>query len=491
MDKACRSRFLAILDDFVANKFQTALSMFGAAPSSDPEGALKAISFWQPDLTTIRDRMALCFPPDFCIMDFYVLLYHRHVHGLIGNIISTRLAPSDILSILSWTSAYYSVMLQEFGASSDDLEPRLLDGRESHLISDYVSSSKQKLGDWIGNLFENERKNFCERTVPPELDPSNHFYSPAAVDLIQIMKQHISNAAEASKGKLVADIIGEVCKSVSQFQSNTTKMLEGERVKYLERPEEAASGFENYVIMLGNTSLRWATSLQMELVQPLEEMISVEFLNSSTKLLKDLGDGFVSIAKACAGVLVDVIFSAIKPAIQKLFTSAWYTDELVSQILATFADFLDDFRERCDEFLFNKLVADVLDRLLLAYLEMMNHKTTKLKMQECPGLFQQDVASIYAYFCQVRDEKRVKRSVDALDKLISLVVSSRKMVFLEFFAFWKVYPDIPLSFLDDVLSRRDDLDKQAIKEIMETCRKKTQEEKVHEQAPSIFSKLKS
>jgi hypothetical protein len=65
------------------------------------------------------------------------------------------------------------------------------------------------------------------------------------------------------------------------------------------------------------------------------------------------------------------------------------------------------------------------------------------------------------------------------------------MIYLEFFAFWKVYPDLPMQLLEEVLMRREDLDKHMVRDIMDTCRRKTQEERPADiQQPSLFAKLK-
>jgi hypothetical protein len=47
-----------------------------------------------------------------------------------------------------------------------------------------------------------------------------------------------------------------------------------------------------------------------------------------------------------------------------------------------------------------------------------------------------------------------------------------------------------MAFLEEVLSKRDDLDRSTLRGIVDTCRKKTLEEKqAAETQPSIFAKL--
>ncbi|KAJ3034579.1 hypothetical protein HDV00_004942, partial [Rhizophlyctis rosea] len=78
-----------------------------------------------------------------------------------------------------------------------------------------------------------------------------------------------------------------------------------------------------------------------------------------------------------------------------------------------------------------------------------------------------------------------------LEKIISLIESEAGMAFLDFYALWKQFPDVPMDFVENVLSKRDDLDKAQVKEIMETCRTKAKEEiaRVEGVGPTVFSKM--
>jgi len=162
----------------------------------------------------------------------------------------------------------------------------------------------------------------------------------------------------------------------------------------------------------------------------------------------------------------------------------------VLTLTVTFGDFFADYRQHAEDFLFNKVVADVLEGFLLAYLQQLRAKPTKIKPVAALELFEADCALATDFFSEHRDPRRVQKVMDALSKFTGLISSSQKMVYLEFFAFWKVYPDLPLQLFEEVLARREDLDRAAIKDIMETCRRKTQEERIADVPPSIFSKVR-
>lgn len=492
MDVSQRTRFTAILDDMITNKFTSAIQATGVVPAEDPPTALDALAFWQNDLLMVRNDLLPKCPPSLNILDFFVLTYHRNIRAVLGPCLLSKLSPADILYILAWVRGYHEEMAAQLGISSEDLEPTLLDDREPILVAEYVALSRAKINEWIGNLLTTETRTFVERAQQPDTDAENHFMTPAGIDLFQIVKQHIDTAAQASRGRLLLDIVAECVKAVNGFISGMTKVVEVERLKYNEKPDGVPPYFEDYVITLGNTCLKWVGYLD-DLSADLEEQLASEFIASGTKTLKSLGEGFVGLAKACTQILVEIIFRAIKPAMVQLFTSTWYQDgsgELMESILATFEDFFQDYQQHADSFLLNKLVSDVLERLLLSYLEQLRAKSAKLRMASAPDLLAQDVQASIRSFSAWRDESRVKKAIDPLTKFVALISSSQRMIFLEFVSFWKIYPDLSMSLYEDVLAKRDDLDRAAIKEIMENCRRKTLEEKILEVTPSIFSKLK-
>ncbi len=499
MERTARSRLTTLLDDWVNSKFNLVAQSFAKVPSEDVEGTLQAISFWLGDMTTVRDGLVPCFPPDLALMDFYTLTYHQHIRDVFSKCLTLPegnvLQAGDILFALRWTRDYHDKMASEVGMSASDLEPVLLDDhQESFLIQQYSELARGKIAEWIGNLYETERISFTQRPSDPEIDANGFYISPAAVDLLQIIKQHVTTTCESGQGKLILQIISDTVKIVADFQRRIGALVEQETEKYLAKPEQVPPRFESYLLMMGNTGLRWATSLQSEIVDSLDQIVPTECLASASKQFKSLSEGFVDIAKQVSLVLCKIIFSAVQPAIQQLFTPIWYSPDhtLVDTITVTFGDFFSDYKAHAEDFLFAKLVADVLERFLVSYLLQLRAKTTKLKTAECPQILEDDLRTTLDFFSTFRDPRRVQKVMDALQKFTNLITSSQKMVYLEFFTFWKVFPDLPIQVFEEVLAKRDDLDKAALKDILETCRKKTlEDQRPTDIQPSIFSKLPS
>jgi hypothetical protein len=62
------------------------------------------------------------------------------------------------------------------------------------------------------------------------------------------------------------------------------------------------------------------------------------------------------------------------------------------------------------------------------------------------------------------------------------------MLFLSWYSLWKVYNDVPLSFVEEIWMKRDDLDKATVKEAISNCKQKAKEGNP-DATTSLFSKL--
>lgn len=505
MPESNRSRFFEILESQVSNRY----TVIDDSKLAEMDGALESVSFYLEDLKLVRDQLAPRFPPQLGLLDFFLLTHHRNIHSVLNKILlkakrasssaanaqnTTKgpdLTAGQILALLGWVKGYHDSLESQFGIASEELEPRLLDNREPRLIADYVKLSKAKISEWIGNLLTSETRNFATRTVLPDADGDNRYFTPATVDLFQIVKQHVDMAASVSSTRLLSEIVNECVVSVGTFQRGLIRMLEHESAKYFERPDNVAPYFEDYVIMMGNSALRWIENMQA-LSASLEDLLRPEFLGPAQKQLKGASDGFLAVAKCSTQILVDVIVGAIKSVLGQLFALEWYSDPVVETIIATYEDFFTDYQAHAEEFLMVKLIADVLDRTVLLYIEAMRWRNARLKMsQSAPELLDRDISSLTRFFSRFRDPKRVEKAIDPIVKLRTLLCASRKMVFLEFFALLKAYPDAPLALMEELLAKRDDFDRPAVKEVMDSVRAKLQEEKVVDSpVQSVFSKIK-
>ena len=588
---------------------------------------LSALSQWyRSGLMEGRDVWAVCFPPEWSIMDQFILMHHRVVCDAFGKIVAgkqpaqstppkaakdasesagsptkkiaglfgmasgkskkvddatvnkvfspfAQFTAQELLKMIAWIEVY-GKFLEQFACSLDTLHPKLLDGayhytnnqgdkvHEASLIGEYVRQAGVLITSWIRNIQSNEVQALHERLELPEQDAEGHYYTPATIDLFQIIKQHILAALEVSSNpeallerkssvgrtstalrstpsssRLSVEVARECYRAVKSFQSSIQKALLDEKEAFLqhsysksttEKPTLASNTavapiapyFEDYVIQEANGSLRWIEYAD-ELVekfscgQNLSSISlsagdydeSVVWAKQTEEAIKEMSKGFLELAKTAVAILLDVIMTAVHPAVSNLFrlqsstrSGEWYGEPglTVNTITATFDDFLMDYVERADAFIFERIVRGLLDRIVLAYLEAMRHP--KVKFINANGAFgismRTDLEALSSFFSKkigLFSADVELKGLNPLKRISSFLQIDKQMLFLDYVALAQIYPDIPQWFVEECLvGKRDDLEKSDSKAFMEALRKRNKDSSKTTDAPlaSIFAKLR-
>ena len=87
-----------------------------------------------------------------------------------------------------------------------------------------------------------------------------------------------------------------------------------------------------------------------------------------------------------------------------------------------------------------------------------------------------DMNCVVEFFSQSKSAKRVKGLLDPVEKIVALLEANPRLIYIDFFSLYKTYPDVPIEFIQHLLSKRSDLDKSQTKEIIEGIKEKVQEE---------------
>ena len=189
-DGSARSRLLNKLEQSVMSKFE-------GVKGEDASDMLDSLKFYEGALLDIRNKYVTCFPPDWHIMDFYLSAYHRGICKVLATIafnppstptaaakaapskdkdksksqqpppaMFTRLDTVQLLHMMRWIRQYIE-FLSQFAVTLESLSPKILEGRQDGLISDYVKLSGGMIANWVDNLRDAEEKNFRERAHCP------------------------------------------------------------------------------------------------------------------------------------------------------------------------------------------------------------------------------------------------------------------------------------------------------------------------------------
>lgn len=457
--KGFLSKFKEILQETIATRFAEAVAPY----TKEPIVALDRMDFVIDDLTVAYDEVAPLFPRRWGIFPFFVLRYHIHVYDLLNRIVSQYLDAGSILRVLKWVRDYYDDMASRLGVAEEVLMPELLDGKEQQLVDDYLKMIRKKLDEWMGNLFTTEVKQFCVREEPPE--ENNGIYGLAApVIMFQMVNQQIDIAIATGRDKLLYDVVLECCRSLEEFQTKWLSTLDTEFTKLVTKPDDAPKGFPEYTMALANDNFR-ATEFTELVVRKIDPFAGDRYREPMSQSLGSTQDGFMRVARRSYQVLIEVAFNDAKPAFAQMHTQAWYSDDPMRLILGTLEDYCTDFQAHLQEYLWSKLSGDMIDRFVVACLDAFRAKSARYRGGVSGDRLKRDLRAAQEFFGRFKSEKRIKEAFEAVEKVMAVISSAPALLFLDAYALWKAFPDMRLSYLEEVLSKRDDLEKGQLQEV--------------------------
>ncbi|KAI8367887.1 exocyst complex component Sec6-domain-containing protein [Choanephora cucurbitarum] len=485
--KSYRVEFFEQLHQSLREHFDRVFSPY--REQEDWQSALDATEFIFDDLELVFHEIVPKFPKKYKIFPYFVLEYHRHTYDLLNQLVTQDLDAGTILRLLRFVRDYYTTMSTRLGVTEELLEPQLLDGQEQPLVDEYLKLVRRTLVEWTSNLMQSESKHFVNRDEPPEMSPDGQLGLPGAVDLFQIINQQIDVAADANQGKLLYLVISECHKVMKDSQSFWKKLLHSELQKQFDTPNDVPIGFLEYTMALANDQIKCSDYANDMLIR-VPPIVDANYKTQVEDKLSTAIDGYLQIAASAREALLEITFADVKPVFQDLFSHRWYEQPLIPSVIETLRDYCNDF-SHLNQFIFEKLVHDMLDRFLMLYLEAMRHKTAKFQMPHCLERIENDVRLSFGFFAQLTSPEEMEERFDVIDKIHNLLQSSRRMIFVDYYNLRQAYPDVPLAFVENILSKRDDLDKAALKDIMEGIKAKAREyEPDANTPPTIFSRIK-
>ncbi|KAG2218228.1 hypothetical protein INT45_000770 [Circinella minor] len=486
--KSYRVEFFEQLHQSLRERFEEELAPY--KENEDWMGALDATDFIFNDLELVFDEIVPKFPKKYKIFPYFVLEYHRHTYDFLNYMVDQDLDAGTILRLLRFVRDYYSTMSTRLGVTEELLEPQLLDGQEQSLVDEYLKLVRTKLVEWTSNLMSTESRDFVQRNQPPEMTSDGQYGMTGAVDMFQIINQQIDVAADANQGKLLYLVVNECHKVMKDSQSFWKKLLGSETRKQLDEPEQAPEGFVEYVMAMSNDQIKCADFAE-EILNRIMPQVESKYKGQVEDKLNMAVEGYMQIAASGREALLEVTFNDIKPVFHELFTSRWYEQPLIPSVIETLKDYCQDFAAHLNEFLFNKLMNDTLERFIMLYLEAMRRKGAKFQMEVCLDKIQNDVRLSFNFFAKYKSMEELEERFDVIDKVHTILKSNRRMIFVDYYSLRQAYPDVPLAFVEDILSKRDDLDKAALKDIIEGIKAKAREyEPDANTPPTIFSRIK-
>lgn len=482
--KLYRPKLMESLDESTKELFEECWQRFGGAIETsreDPSSFLDHLDWVYQDLTFVKEEMVKLFPKDYNIYRFFVKSYHKHL----GVILRTKILETDpeasiLLTLYQFSQEYKKTMTKEMEVPVEWLEPSLLGGKEQSIIDDYLELITKKIDEWTANLMSDEVREFVSRQNAPDENPEGLYGLQYASILFQMVNQQIEVAADSGQANILVRATTHACQAMRSSQATWLRVLEQEFRKQREAksPEEVTGGLVEYVIALANDQLKSADYAEV-FQGKVEGMVSNKYKGQVKEAVDNAINGYLDVSKRCTQVLVDVVFSDLRPALKDLFAfPAWYSEGITTTIVETIRDYTSDYSERLNPDLFDVLCDDLIDRFLTAYLAGLR-RTTKLRMPAAGEKMRADVEEVQGMFSAFKTPEELTTKFQVMEMIISMLTSSATMVFLSYWTFAKTHGS-QLAFLESIMRARDDLDKSDVAAILESAKRKVKQENLYE-----------
>ncbi|KAI9502180.1 exocyst complex component Sec6-domain-containing protein [Coemansia spiralis] len=485
--KGYKQKLLNLLHEFIDKR----VSEFFKNEAKGIDGITEVTGFIVDELTFAADVVAPAFPAKYFIFDLLVNEYHQSVVKNANELVSGDLGGGEILTLLRWVREYNVAMRKELGIQKDQLKPALLEGREDQLAQEYLDIAVSKIREWIKNLMTTECDTFAKRLDAPSMGEDGLYVTGGSIYLFEIINQNIELVTEAQRAKLLCDLMAECNKVFQDVSKQWRDLLEGEKTKQIETPESVAEGLVDYTMALANEQIRsvvQAETIRDETGERLTRSHQERFKSELSQTM----DIFMNVAEAATQTLADIVFSDLRPITSALYTPEWYQDDLLQPVIETLKDYCQDFQDHLDKYLYKRLMQDLLSRFALSYIDAVAGKV-KFHKGKTTEKLSLEMHRASKFFKEHMDAGAVSDTLNVVRILVSVVDSTPTMIFLEFFSVKKQYPDLPLALVEDILSKRDDLEKQQLKTILESLRQKSKGDTGSSLAKqrTLFSKLKN
>ncbi|CAG8655370.1 22610_t:CDS:2 [Rhizophagus irregularis] len=442
----------------------------------------------QNQLDSKKNEIDPVFPSNYNILTFYVLAYHRNVYKCIESILQNDPDTETILRLIGWVRHYYTFMEKNLYFYEDLMEPNLLNGKEQSLIDDYLNLVRIKFHEWKTNLIESDIKEFTQRQNSPEFDSDNFAKLPGAPILISMVRQQIDVAMKPASYQLLIDVVNECCIMMSEIQQTWINLLESELQRYLNNQEECADEIIIYIVALANDQLGY-TDFIGGLLNQFTSSLPEEHIKNINNLFNNLTNGFFNVATNSINTILDIIFNDLKSPFKELHTAKWYKVDTMEVIVLTLKDYTDECNLHLKSYNFYKLMINMLNRFVIAYLESMRNKAVTFRMPHCIDKMRKDIHSISQFFGQYIGAQELTSRLDVINKLHDFLGTSKESVHLGYYSIRKSYGDVPRKYLKYILSKRNDFDPITMMKINKILKDKAAEAGEYNGERTVFSEI--
>lgn len=450
----------------------------------DPSKLEKIMKWFFNDLNAVRIGMVPLMPKKWKIFKTYAQIYHTLMHDfLLGIIEDPESSSANALEIVNWPEKYYKKM-KKLGFTQDQLTPHVIDNKEADLVRDFRAVIIKFLDEWMDRIFAAERKDFANRNADGgnlDADEYGYFRTKNLVDMWRMLREQLDGAASSQREDVVEGVVDAMFLRLRQRQENWQNMLEEEAQRYETGKEPELEGFQtlhDWLVATANDQIACIDDNEEEgrfayltsFKQKFEPMVSGQYMERAEVEVATLRDGYVDFSTWCITKFANLMFAVdFKGVMSEFFTPKWYTSQSMKQIIVTFQDYVEDYKQVLHHSIVDIFIEIFSDELLVRYLSSVRNKGAKFKRAEpfAEKLFE-DLSAAFDFFDQLeRPEvgEAIKETWRVSENFLELLTQPKEAIPDAFENFKRGYWDLQLGWVEAVLRSRDDFERSMLNSV--------------------------
>ncbi|GMT16111.1 hypothetical protein PFISCL1PPCAC_7408 [Pristionchus fissidentatus] len=157
------------------------------------------------DLVIAKNLSVTCFPPDYCMYDRFVGMFHSSVQRKLRELIDsdTDMNKTEIVQLLTWIKQYTNEQL--LGDRRLNLNPHAIVAEDPLLPPDVLDQMHERFlvliredfTVWLSRALDQEKDDWY-KNVRPECDHNDAFYTPLPGAIISMLEDTMSLAKDFS-----------------------------------------------------------------------------------------------------------------------------------------------------------------------------------------------------------------------------------------------------------------------------------------------------
>ena len=455
----------------------------------DPTKLEKIMKWYFNDLNAVKIGMTPLMPKKWKIGKTYADIYHQLMHDfLIGMVDDPGTSSAHTLEIISFPEKYYKKMAK-LGYQQEDLTPHVIDNREAELVRDFRQLIIKFLDEWIERIFVQEQRDFADRSAGGveggsnlDTDEYGYFRTKNLVALWRMLREQVDAAVNSQRADVVEGVIDSMFASLNERQRSWQRMLEDEAARFENISKSGSDDLEGFqalqdwLVATANDQIACIDDNEDEgrlgYVSSWRQVwvphVSTAYAERGDNEVTNLRDGYVDFSTWCITRFATLIFAVdFRSVMPEFFTPKWYTSTAMKQMVVTFEEYVNDYRQVLHHSLVDIFIEIFADELLIRYLSSVRNKGARFRRTDPfqDKLFN-DISVAFDFFSGLENVgESIKQTWRVTEPFLQLLTVDRDGVADAFESFKTSYWDLQISWVEAVLRSRDDFERSMLNSV--------------------------